>query len=281
MQADSCFIRIGGSDFGSAPVHHHQPPKREDSLAVNSSATPRLAHNFYPTYPQHPNAGSGPMAAIPSPMGPLHPHSATMTTSSVKEDDEEESRKRTLFGDVPESKRRKFILVEDGQRGTRVRVRVSLEQVKMDDMPDAHLKINSVYPRSYFPRQSGSPPESARADASWDDEDGDTEGVSQTLPTRGKTTVSVPLMDGTEAKMAVPRMTKSRRSKEVALNEIGYRMSWGQARAFNGRTLFLQRSRKSPHPHGQRSNSTDVMKWMHIETRCVARCSTPDRMCHQ
>lgn len=277
MQADSCFIRIGGNDFGSAPVHHHQPPKREDSLATNSSATPRLAHNFYPTYPQHPNAGSGHMGPIPSPMGAMHPHSAAQATSSIKKEDEE-SRKRTLFGDVPESKRRKFILVEDGQRGTRVRVRVSLDQVKMDDMPDAHLKINSVYPRSYFPRQSGSPPDAARAHASWDDEDDEAEGVSHTLPTRGKTTVSVPLMDGSEAKMAVPRMTKSRRSKEVSLNEIGYRMSWGQARAFNGRTLFLQRSRKCTSSRDQPSSSTDLTKWTHIGTRCVARCSTQDRM---
>lgn len=242
IQADSCLIRIATNDYGNAPAHHHQPPKREEGIATTPSATPRVAQNFYPTYPQQPNVASGHMPPIPSPIGSMHPHSSTMSTSSLKKEDEEETRKRTLFGDVPESKRRKFILVEDGQRGTRVRVRVSLDQVKMDDMPDAHLKINSVYPRSYYPRQTGSPTESSRARASWDDEDDEAEGVSNTLPTRGKTIVPVPLMDGSEAKMPVPRMAKSKRSKELALNEIGYRMSWGQARAFNGRTLFLQRS---------------------------------------
>ena len=56
--------------------------------------------------------------------------------------------------------------------------------------------------------------------------------------------VKVPLMDGTETELAIPRMTRSKRDKEIALNEMGYRMSWDQARQFNGRPLFLQRSRK-------------------------------------
>lgn len=174
----------------------------------------------------------------------VHSHSSTLATpASAKED--EEDKQRALFGDVPESKRRKFILVQDDQRGgTRVRVRVMLDQVKMDDMPDAHLRINAVYPRSYYPRQMRSPPCSPRARGVWDDEDDEVEGASGTAPTRGKTMVSVSMMDGSEAKLPVPSMTKSRRSKEVALNELGYRMSWGQARTFNGRTLFLQRSRK-------------------------------------
>ena len=177
-------------------------------------------------------------------MNSMHPQVSTLAAPAVKDEEQEKSRKRTLFGDVPESKRRKFILVEDGQRGTRVRVRVMLDQVKMDDMPDAHLKINAVYPRSYYARQVGSEPGSPRARAGWDDEDDETEGASGTMPTRGKTMVKLPMMDGSEAELPVPRMTTSRRNKENALNELGYRMSWGQARTFNGRTLFLQRSRE-------------------------------------
>ena len=181
------------------------------------------------------------MPSVHDSMDPLHAQASSLAAPAVKE--EEESRKRKLFGDVPEAKRRKFILVEDGQRGTRVRVRVMLDLVKMDDMPDAHLKINAVYPRSYYPRQVGSPSGSPRALANWDDEDDEAVGESGTMPTRGKTMVPVSLMDGSEAKAPVPRMTKSRRNKEIALNELGYRMSWGQTRTFNGRTLFLQRSR--------------------------------------
>lgn len=182
------------------------------------------------------------MPSVHDAMDPMHGHASTLAThahASLKDEDEES--KRTLFGDLPESKRRKFILVEDQQRGTRVRVRVMLDQVKMDDMPDAHLRINAVFPRSYYPRQMRSPPGSPGGRGIWDDED-DVEGTSGTAPTRGKTLVSVPLMDGSEAKLPIPRMTKSRRAKEIALNELGYRMAWGQARTFNGRTLFLQRS---------------------------------------
>ena len=182
------------------------------------------------------------MPSVHDAMEPMHPQTSTLAASAVKE--EEDSRKRKLFGDVPDAKRRKFILVEDGQRGTRVRVRVMLDQVKMDDMPDAHLKNNAVFPRSYYPRQVGSPSGSPRAHTGWDDEDDRVEGEAGTMPTRGKTMVPISLMDGSEAKMPVPRMSKARRNKEIALNELGYRMSWGQARTFNGRTLFLQRSRK-------------------------------------
>lgn len=236
---------VAGNDYGNAPAHHHQAPANGQSADMTSpaSSTTQYAQNFYPAYPQPANVGPASMPSVHDSMDPMHGQASTLAAPAVKE--EEESRKRKLFGDVPESKRRKFILVEDGQRGTRVRVRVMLDQVKMDDMPDMHLKINAVYPRSFYPRQEiSTPPGSPRAIAGFDDEDDEMEGVSGTLPTRGKTMVSVPSMDGSEAKMPVPRMTKSRRNKEFAINELGYRMSWGQTRTFNGRTLFLQRSRE-------------------------------------
>lgn len=181
------------------------------------------------------------MPAAPDAMDVAPSHVSTLATpitASVKEEDEET--KRNLFGDVPESKRRKFILVDDTQRGTRVRVRVMLDQVNMDDPPDSHLRKNAVYPRSYYPRQMRSPPGSPRGRGVWDDEDDLQEGG----PPRGKTSVPVSMMDGSDFELSVPRTTKSRRNKEMALNELGYRMSWGQARTFDGRTLFLQRSRK-------------------------------------
>jgi hypothetical protein len=180
-------------------------------------------------------------------MDPMHGQASSTLAApargeSVKLEDEEH--KRNLFGDVPESKRRKFILVDDNQRGTRVRVRVMLDQVKMDDMPDAHLRINAVYPRSYFPRQMRSPPGSPGARGNWDDEDDTMDEGAQPAaasPPHGRILVPVSLMDGSEAKLPVPRMTKSRRNKEVALNELGYRMSWGQARTFNGTYSLFQR----------------------------------------
>ncbi|KAK1020289.1 hypothetical protein LTR33_019081, partial [Friedmanniomyces endolithicus] len=193
------------------------------------------------------------MPTIHHVIDPSHSHVSALaaqapTTTALKSEEEAASH-RALFGDLPKSKQRKFILVEDPQRGTRVRVCAMLDLVKMDDMPDSHLRTNAVFPRSYFPRQMrGSPGSPAQGSRRWEDEDDDyeaeeeVEGASGTAPTRGKTTVAVPMMDGSEGVLSVPRMTKSRRVKEVALNELGYRMAWGQARTFNGRTLFLQRS---------------------------------------
>jgi hypothetical protein len=57
---------------------------------------------------------------------PPPPHASGVPVSKQQEQDDEE-RKLAMFGDLPEGKRRKFILVEDAQRGTRVRVRVTLD----------------------------------------------------------------------------------------------------------------------------------------------------------
>jgi len=226
-----------GNDYTSAATHAAHSTNGAGDLA--SPTAGRYSHSFYPSYPQQPGVGGSSMPSIHDAMDPMHSQASTLAIpASVKK--EEEDHKRALFGDVPESKRRKFILVDDNQRGTRVRVRVMLDQVKMDDMPDAHLRINAVYPRSYYPRQMRSPPGTPGTRGNWDDEDD--EGEDGSTSSGGRIMVPVSLMDGSEAKLPVPRMTKSRRNKEVHLNELGYRMSWGQARTFNGRTLFLQRS---------------------------------------
>ena len=160
-------------------------------------------------------------------------HSA-VATSKLQEDEDDNV---ALFGDLPEAKRRKFILVDDAQRGTRVRVRVMLDQVRMAEMPDSYRKINSVYPRSWFATEMQSPPPSPRR-GRWPDDVGPDESTLST----SRTLVPVPMMDGSETKVPVPRVTRAQRSKEVTLNDLGYRMSWSQSRVFSGRTLFLQRS---------------------------------------
>lgn len=172
----------------------------------------------------------------------------TPTSSWIKE--EEEDKKLALFGDVPEGKRRKFILVDDHARGTRVRVRVLLDNVKMEEMPDSHLRANSVFPRSYYPRQMHSPPNSPGHPDNWNDCETDDETCSGSGPDRGKTTVQVPLLDGLQTCLSIPRMSRGRRQKELALNELGYRMSWSQAKTFNERCLFMQKScRCHPYSH--------------------------------
>ena len=181
------------------------------------------------------------MPSVHDVMSPMHPQATGLSAPAAREEDEV-SRKRKLFGDIPDAKRRKFILVEDSQRGQRCRVKVSLDKVELQDMPDAHLRINAVYPRSYYARQTGSPSTAPPLPAEWDDEDDEQAG--ELGAARGKTMVKVPLMEGKDTEMAIPRMTKSRRATEVMLNELGARMSWQSARMFHNRPIFLAKSRK-------------------------------------
>jgi hypothetical protein len=157
---------------------------------------------------------------------------------SKSEDDDRTS----LFGDIPEAKKRKFILVDDPGKGGRVRVRVTLDTVDINEIPDSFRKSNSVYPRSWFPTQMQSPPPSAHGSRFFEDDDVDDDGGSR----RGRTMVQVPLADGGEAEVATPRIRKSQRNKEVKLNDLGYRMTWHQSRVFADKTVFLQKACEFP-----------------------------------
>jgi len=246
----SYFSCLASAEYNDGShTHHHQAP--------NGTAAPRnevrQAHQFYPTYPTAtgmvsagiPTSGDG----IEHMGGHAPSHATAVATSSSsaaaagrqqeEDEDDDDERNVALFGDLPEAKRRKFILVDDAQRGTRVRVRVMLDQVKMHEMPDSYRKNNSVYPRSWFATEMQSPPPEPRRGRWPDDVDGGEPGAVEV-----KTLVPVPMMDGSEAKVPVPRMNRTKRAKEVTLNDLGYRMSWSQSRVFSGRTLFLQRSRE-------------------------------------
>jgi hypothetical protein len=161
---------------------------------------------------------------------------------AAKQEQDEQERKKAMFGDLPDNKRRKFILVDDTHRGTRVRVRVTLDAVKMEEMPDSYRKSNSVFPRSYFAMQMTSPPASPRGSRVFTDDAADPED-DPSIPVSGSSFVRVPVTDGF-VEVPKPRLTRGKRSKEITLNDLGYRMSWSQSRVFAGRTLFLQKSCK-------------------------------------
>lgn len=238
------FMRLIASSLSIASSEHSTSVAQQDDTAhrpdsFHSPPTVRQTNNFYPSYPMHPAVVDRSMPPLDDTVDYRPPH-ITPASSFVK--DEADDRPMSLFGDVPEAKRRKFILVDDNQRGTRVRVRVMLDNVKMEDMPDSHLRNNSVFPHSYFPRQMCSPPGTPTHPNRWDDNEDYGELVSGN-PIRSKTFVRVPTSDGNHAELAVPGMTKGRRAKECALNELGYRMSWSQAKTFSGRAIFMQRSR--------------------------------------
>jgi hypothetical protein len=156
-----------------------------------------------------------------------------------KDADDKNADDISLFGDVPEDKRRKFILVEDTQKSSRVRVKVTLDQIEMSEIPDSYRKSNSVFPRAYFPVQMQMQEESSRGDRFV--EEGEETDVS--VPTAGKTSVPVNVGHG-EVEVDVPGISKSKRGRERKLNELGYRMAWGQGRVFSERPTFLARARK-------------------------------------
>ncbi|CAJ2504072.1 Uu.00g114660.m01.CDS01 [Anthostomella pinea] len=224
--------------------HHHQAPSGPGS---GNSDDVRPAHVFsgYPQqYPGHATSGSS--------MPPIHDgphHGAIAARRQAKEEDDVSP--DGLFPDIPEAKKRKFILVEDNKRGCRLRVRVTLESVDTKEIPDSFRKSSSVFPHSYFPREMQSPPPSAtgskffQEDLSDDDGvevDGGRTGRSRGHNTRERRMVKVPMSDGSEGEVGIPRTRKATRGKEVRLNDLGYRMAWLQSRVFSGRTIFLQRA---------------------------------------
>jgi len=169
----------------------------------------------------------------------MHGSSNPIAARSSKHQNDDDN--TSLFDDIPEAKKRKFILVDDPQKGARVRVRVTLDTVDINEIPDSFRKSNSVYPRSWFPMQMQSPPPSAHGSRFFNDDDNDE--VEDGRP-RGRKLVSVPLANGEEAQVPVPAMRKSLRRKEVKLNDLGYRMTWHQSRVFADKTVFLQKACK-------------------------------------
>jgi len=139
-----------------------------------------------------------------------------------------------LFGDLPEGKKRKFILVDDTQKNARVRVKVTLDQVDVSEIPDSYRKQNSVFPRSFYPVQMETEPPAGRFVA---EDFAEPEGGA---PTVGRMTVPCTITDDTE--MEVSQLTRGKRDRERKINELGYRMAWGQSRAFSNRPIFLARA---------------------------------------
>jgi len=227
--------------------HQHQHHHQARSASVEDV---RQAHVFpgYSSYPQPPQSlGPSIAPSMSSSMreNPLpipQPIAVSASTSTVVRTKEEEENHLSLFGDVPEAKRRKFILVDDPGKGGRVRVRVTLDSVDTNEIPDSFRKSNSVYPRSWFPMQMQSPPPSAFGSRFFETDDGDDVEDDRGGARRRRTMVNVSLANGSQAEVATPRMRKSLRRKEVRLNDLGFRMTWHQSRVFADKTVFLQKA---------------------------------------
>lgn len=158
--------------------------------------------------------------------------------SSSKEQLDRDIQESALFGDVPEGKKRKFILVDDTQKNARVRVKVTLDQVNVQDIPDSYRKQNSVYPRSWYPIQMPNEPAAGR----FSTEDS---GPEDEAPTIGRMTVPCTSTEG-DSQVEVSQLTRGKRDRERNINELGYRMAWGQGRVFSNRPIFLARACRLP-----------------------------------
>lgn len=202
----------------------------------------RQSHVFA-GYPNQGYPASGPGGSL-SHMTPHSSSSVPAKRHAQAEADEHDD----LFPTMPEAKKRKFILVEDNMRGSRLRVRVTLEGVDTNEIPDSFRKGASVYPRSFFPREMQSPPPTASGSHFFPDDiqdDGNQETEGRDMSRRGATRkVKAPMGEGREQDVSIPQKRKTRRATEVKLNDLGYRMAWLQSRVFSGRTVFLQRARE-------------------------------------
>ena len=188
------------------------------------------------------------------------PQSAATASSKPQRARSNDNEPRDLFPDLPDAKKRKFILVDDNVRGSRLRVRVTLDGVDTNEIPDSFRKGASVFPRSYFPREMQSPPPSATGSQFFPDDasdDGIQETEGRSVGRRGASrragqAVKVPMGDSKEGEVFIPRTKQGARGREVRLNDLGYRMAWLQSRVFSGRTIFLQRARKYTFCHAFR-----------------------------
>ncbi|KAG6090912.1 hypothetical protein E4U30_007811 [Claviceps sp. LM220 group G6] len=274
--------------------HHHHQPTAE--AAVHASHAPhtgggsgggpddvRPTHVFTgylsQAYPENSNSPSRPtpphhLVAPPRTGSATAIASTTVITAPVprrKHHRPEVEPPEGLFPSLPEAKKRKFILVDDSVRGSRLRVRVTLDGVDTNEIPDSFRRSASVFPRSYFPREMQSPPPSPTGrrffgndlpDEAGDGEETEGRGLGRRgggsgSGSSGSQAVDLAMsmgmgmdMGGREgsschpgaAALGVHRMRKSRRGREIKLNDLAGRMAWLQSRVFAGRPVFLQKA---------------------------------------
>lgn len=216
--------------------HHHQAPVGQ---SANSGDDVRQNQTFPGFNNNYPSSSVGGASMVPGAHDarPLPRGSHPIATQSRDDEDGVD-----VFGNVPEAKKRKFILVEDPVKQSRVRVRVTLDTVDINEIPDSYRKINSVYSRSWFPLQMQSPPPLANGSDFFQDDDSDDEVEGRGRSRRGRKMFPVHLPNGDEAEIPIPRMRKSQRALEVKLNDLGYRMTWHQSRTFANKSVFLQKA---------------------------------------
>lgn len=194
---------------GAGSHHHHAP--QSDSQDIRQR---QVFNDGYSGYPSEPINSASLAPSLHDPLDLSAPQSSSQVHSTS------ETQHSDLFSSIPDHKKRKFILVDDPDRGSRTRIRCMLDQVRTKEMPESARKANSVYPRSFH--STLSPPTAA-------------ESSQQNM-------ILIPMLDGSEFSVSSLPTSLARRRKEEDLNELGYRMSWSQPRTFEHRPIFLQKA---------------------------------------
>lgn len=156
---------------------------------------------------------------------------------------------RALFGDIASLRSSNAQQIIDCEQN-RVRVPRHLTLDVAGITPDWRSKY-ALFPRSNVlrsPTNTTSSPQASDAE----EEDAEEQDVSASAAPLERTRVPVRLMNGFEADLDVPKITKSRRRRERILNEMGFRMSWERVREFSTpnrepqipKIMFLQRASK-------------------------------------
>ncbi|KAL8680945.1 MAG: hypothetical protein Q9186_002905 [Xanthomendoza sp. 1 TL-2023] len=298
----------GGSDEVSANGNYTPQQRQHPALPKQPSPNDVRQHHIFHGYPNYPTqVGQGSVALTPSLHdgidGPLSAHpgahpsnsssavATSVPTATKLEDNNNDDQSKAsrppstastnLVGDLPEAKRRKFIHVEDLDRGhQKIRVRATLDTVDLSEIPDSYRKSHSVFPRSYYPIQMQSPtrrPSRGNRFFQDDEEDfpgGGAEGEDEET-VLGRTLVPVPMLEDGEGELAVPKIGRAKRKREEAVNDLGYRMSWAHGRQFAGRTMFLQRALDTYRNKMRSTVDTGVQQGSgvpsHLETRVGKR----------
>ncbi|OQD80329.1 hypothetical protein PENANT_c036G00829 [Penicillium antarcticum] len=214
------------TNTSTATATHHRSNVDNTRLPTGSMTDLRPAHLFHnaPTTLTPSNATAGPS------MPPLlhetrmaslnrHPSIAAATPSQSQAHIEEQApTNEDLFSHLPDGKRRKFILVDDPQRGCRVRVKVVLDKVNMDEIPDSYRETNAVYPRTYFPIQMRDENRVVLGKRFFRDEAEHADAGADPLTdaTLGRTTVPMPSL---EAEVAVDAYRNKMRSSMLAAGQ--------------------------------------------------------------
>ncbi|KAG9533044.1 hypothetical protein KCU93_g598, partial [Aureobasidium melanogenum] len=214
MSMDSTRPTTSLSLNGGQLHHHHSTSDASGGESVSNEAHPFLNHQSPSTSlaldsPLESHRRDSHCPTLSTSYSTGSESSFTNTKNFIKA--EEEEKNPSLSALVPEGKKRKFILVDDLARGTRVRVHVELDNIKLEEMPDFHLQKNSVYPRQFYPRQMHAP---SPGQKHLERHGFESKSENESIISEGESLVDVPLSDGSQTQLSVPEISRDLQAKE-------------------------------------------------------------------